>query len=612
MGRVFPPSFRTVVLLVCRNAAFFAAVSIWIVISPCQTPGNELPAGLILEEEVDLEEILSDLPTHLDIDTATKSEIIVLPMFSPSDASRFIAFRDSLPPGDTVANHLYGDIGLEGIQAFILQSVASLYADSNPLWKGNLRTGMISSNIRSVTDYKHYTALNVDHNGRIRLGVRFERDPGEPKELDYLSGHLVFERGNSGRVIVGDFRTGFGQGLLMSRSSRSYVAGTSVLRRKPVRMENTSWEESGFLRGAVYSSTRGKYDFTVLASDRRLDATLDDNGNAVTIRTAGLHRYGERGGNLTERVAGANISRRTSSSLFSLTLTAAGYNPSLARKTGEQYLNAPESSTFMYISADGTVERPRSAFFYEAVGMSGREHAVLAGMLLRPKRMRLGFVVRDYSRGYWAYRAASLSSFGSVSNERGMYVAVQVTPPGRVRFDASMDIARTQGRTHLSLMPVSRRRLSLSAELKVLRNVSGRVSYRSTHESGDDPDRRSITGRVALTNRRGVLSKFHGMAVYTEGGNESGAYGEAGFRLDRGRFRLEAGGGVFGISGYSARFYRYEQNVPGRGFTTPVWGNGHSVIVVGKLSAVSVRYKTVYSDQMNHLDEFAVQGDWTF
>jgi len=438
-----------------------------------------------------------------------------------------------------------------------------------------------------------------------------ERDRFEPRAFDLVSGSAEYVV-DSGRttVIVGDYRPGFGQGLLFSRYGRVYGNGSDIMQRKPVYGINTSWEETRFLRGAFLSVRRNRITTETWFSRRILDATLDDAGHAVTIRESGLHNSGQDRGNLTETSNGARWEFSPSGDItFAATGVISVYSPSLARKEGESSYHDPEGSTFRYISLDGSFRRGPAVFFFEHAVMNRTETGTIAGVEFSKLALRGCIAARRYSEGYWSYRAGGFSAFGNTSNEQGVYSAVQADLPGNMYINASMDLARMLYRTESSSMPQSRKRLNIVLSTPSRRGFYTWVGYRSVDDASSGSERRNV--RVGCEKRLVGYDtlRFRSMFAWSEAAGTGGPYVETSLLLRLKRLRCSLAGGLFDLPSYDARFYRYENDVPGGGYTRPVWGRGGTIIVVLRWNLLSLRYRYSNSDLMDTSHEVTIQFD---
>lgn len=132
----------------------------------------------------------------------------------------------------------------------------------------------------------------------MRYGVTLQQDAGEPFAsrgnipFDYLSAYVWMRTPDEHYdILVGDYRTQWGQGLTMGHA---FMASAGSLldaprRTRQVFTPHTSAEENEFLRGVAVRRRLGAWRLTAFGSYRTLDARRE----ADTVRsllTTGLHR----------------------------------------------------------------------------------------------------------------------------------------------------------------------------------------------------------------------------------------------------------------------------------------------------------------------------------
>ncbi|MCE5250044.1 hypothetical protein LLG96_07470, partial [bacterium] len=138
------------------------------------------------------------------------------------------------------------------------------------------------------------------------------------------------------------------------------------------------------------------------------------------------------------------------------------------------------------------------------------------------------------------------------------------------------------------------------------------LGYRSTDDTIDGSKRQNY--RLGFDYRPAGISDMQVRSLYawSDSDGEHGPFWETTFLMQRSGFGFEIAGGIFDIPSYDARFYRYEYDVPGRGYTRPVWGRGGTVTAVVRWKQVSCRYRYGDSDLMDTAHEITVQLDTVF
>lgn len=593
---------------------FFLAAALFVSCFPAAPIFPAAPDDL-LDDTIDLEEIAAGIPSGFDVRTATEEEVRRLPFFSPDEASLVVAYRDSLRRSGRSADFIGAIPGLSSIQRFLLESgLAGLSVRRRGDVSGLMRTGIRFRSSEHESPGKYWDRVEVESGGGFAMGALLEHDSGEPRALDFVSMHAAFPLGLSGcRVVAGDFRPGYGEGLLFSRYTFRYRDGVRNLREETDNPARASFEETRFLRGILLSARRGAVTSELWASARSLDAAIDSSGRAVSIDRTGYHRSSGKRGNLKERISAAHVSIDVGrGNALSVTGAVTGYDPGLARRPGERSFEDPESKVFRHLSVSGRHEDRRTAIFFEHAWMEGGEYAAAGGVTVRSPAVTVTTQAREFSRRFWAPRSGAFSTFGEPSNERGMYTALEASLPAALQLTASADIARTLGRTYFLAMPSSRRQALVTLRKKFGLALFGGISARSTQDSVAVPGRWSIRSFCERGSAGRSPLIVRAAAAWSQSGGEGGPFVEIGVKHLRGKGALDCSIAVFRIPSYASRFYMFGRDVPGRGATQPVRGRGASVCIVARMKQFSGRCRWVRSDLMENVRELTVQSDYKF
>ena len=158
---------------------------------------------------------------------------------------------------------------------------------------------------------------------KVDAGVVAERDAGEPLYArgktygaDFYGGWLqVDDVWKMKRVVAGDYRASFGQGLVVN-TNMNYGGKAAYLSQRGLREEGlkrkSSTAEYGFLRGTGATIGLGVTDITVMYSARKVDGRVEE-GVFSSIQETGYHRTeteieGKRG--VWQQVIGGNVTMR--------------------------------------------------------------------------------------------------------------------------------------------------------------------------------------------------------------------------------------------------------------------------------------------------------------
>ncbi len=447
----------------------------------------------------------------------------------------------------------------------------------------------------------------------VKATLLVEHDPGEPRAFDLVSGSLTIPVGKDFGIVAGDYRPSFGEGLVFSRHLRRYRSGTDVMQRTPVNPANVSFEETRFLRGAFVKAGGERYTGEAWVSRRTLYGIEDDGGDIVSIDSSGLHGIRSRRADVKERIGAAKMTFVAHGPFaFSLLGAMADYSPGFLRRTGEPGLNDPEGDRFQYLSWAGVSRDPRKTFYFEHARMNGGVDATVAGLRIARDRFSGVLAARSYDRGWWSFHSGAISAFGETSGERGVYAAIETGFSGSTSANAAIDLARRLGRTYSQPMPVSRKDIRLGLNGLLPRDFEYGLVFTSSSDSDGDPGRWSVRARCSMNEKSSRFFSARATTAWSSCGGDGGPFAEmgCGFKSKKVRFDIDAG--VFAIPYYSARFYRYERDVPGRGMTLPVWGKGGSCVVRAGMGNFTIRYRHADSDLMKSSSELTIQGDWSW
>ena len=170
---------------------------------------------------------------RLDINYASASDLRVLPWFSSELAHQSETHRAEFGPFYNLADLLQ----VAGVTRELLRAAEPYLTVTVPFHfsaKARLRLSENSvSGALSTQRISHRTEFSVPN--LADFAVLTERDPGESGPADFWTGYLVTSRfPGTDRLILGDFRPGFEQGLILSIHQRtSSVVGLARPQTSP-------------------------------------------------------------------------------------------------------------------------------------------------------------------------------------------------------------------------------------------------------------------------------------------------------------------------------------------------------------------------------------------
>lgn len=277
---------------------------------------HDFAAEYLDDENAEYYETLEELALHpIDLNSATKPDLLQLPFISEQQADAILAYRNK--------HHRFASIGeLQFIPELShsdrlhlsVFTVCRPPAIGKPTFRDNWLSGQHELSVHAdIPFYKregfrnnayngatigHQLRYRYQHENRTHYGLTLKNDPGEPfaKRGNYPYDALMFyvhhrSRNDQWEWLAGDYRVGIGQGLAFgqnrynSKQTLLDAAQTGADVFKPY----TSASQDGFFRGAALAYRWKGLQVAAMASFRRLDARLD-NDTARTLLTTGYHR----------------------------------------------------------------------------------------------------------------------------------------------------------------------------------------------------------------------------------------------------------------------------------------------------------------------------------
>ena len=286
-----------------------------------------------------------------------------------------------------------------------------------------------------------YTLGNSKH---FQAGLRVEKDAGE-RYYDSYGGYVMMrDVGILNKAIVGDYRIGFGEGLVLGGNIWNSKNTPSLKMQGGIR-PMTGMDEVNFLRGAAITLSLNKHiSLSAFGSYRKRDATLTNNGEVQTLLATGYHRTAsewERKRNVGSAVLGGNIEWLCKG----FHLGATGYWQKFSRtlNPGTQQYRAiyPKGSSFGVIGLNYGYTRYRLSFGGEAAySTAGNGFSTINRASWNIGRNYiLSAVQRFYAYQYYSFYASSLAENSNAQNESGVLVHLQAEPLAGLQLIAYAD-----------------------------------------------------------------------------------------------------------------------------------------------------------------------------
>ena len=290
----------------------------------------------------------------------------------------------------------------------------------------------------------HRLRYTLSDGRHLQAGLRIEKDAGERFYDSYGAYAMLQDVGPLQKAVVGDYRIGFGEGLVMGGSTW-HSKSTPPLKVQGGLRPMTGMDEVNFLRGAAVTVSLGRHiSLSAFGSYRKRDATLTDEGEVQTLRTDGYHRTAsewDRKRNVGSTMLGGNIAWQGSG----FHLGATGYWQQFSRSLnpGTQQYRAiyPKGKTFGTAGVNYGYTRYRIALAGEtAYSTAGGGMATVNRISWTPsRRYTLSVVQRFFSYNYYSFYGSTLSENSSPQNESGVLVHLQAEPLAGLSLTAYAD-----------------------------------------------------------------------------------------------------------------------------------------------------------------------------
>ena len=394
----------------------------------------------------------------LQLNTATKEELLALPFLNHSQVEA-IRTHQALWGRIRSWKELRAISGLSLDAIRWLPLVTTLDTDSLPYhtasgkrreWKHNIMTRLdIPLYEREGWPWARGIANRLRYNGtygrKAEWGLRASKDAGEQMFTrttplwDAYGGYVVWHGMMHVRtLIVGDFKAGFGEGLVLNNGLMIGKSALGWQRTTTGIRPHRSTSEYSYLRGVAGEvELLPSLALTALYSYRQLDATLWTDGTVRSLSEAGLHRTATeiaKRHNTAAHTTAMHLQWRKDAYQMGLTAMYQHYNRSFGRGKSLYTQIAPLGNRFANVAVD-------YGYRLSPLLVSGETaHSLQSGNAGWATLNRVSYQVgtslelsalqRYYSRYYHSALASAYSENTSVQNESGLAVQAdaQVTP----------------------------------------------------------------------------------------------------------------------------------------------------------------------------------------
>ncbi len=381
------------------------------------------------------------------------------------------------------------------------------------------------------------------------------------------------------KLIAGDFRAGFGYGLLMRQGLNftNYMQPISFASNCNSVMPYNGSDENDYFRGIALSAFASKQNISVFLfySNKMVDARIKDCGYSSLLKD-GKHNTPslfETRKSLGERVYGANINKEWSRArvgatavISSLDLPYCGrvnyyngyrrYNGSLCNVGINWLYSFGVAMIFGEVAYCANMGKVKESSEFDTAA-SERIAAIVGTYLRIGDNLEFTVGVRHYGVSYIAPYSGPYSTLGETYNQRGAFISLFKPVFGSLKLGLFADYTaypfpryRLPYRTNSFKVMAGLESYAQSIGFSWnLRGVASSTPFKTKlYLKGSG---RYNFGNLSLTGR-GVVGLKYGAAQL------SADYLSTGKKI-----RVSAGGTYYNVSDWENRIYMYEATIPG-------------------------------------------------
>ncbi len=474
----------------------------------------------------------------LDLNSASAADLCRVPGIEASDAVAIVRSREAdglfREVGDLIRTGRFDERAVRAVRPYVVCAVPQAASGVDPTGgSSGLRVGRVEAVGRSPLEWsarlkvswevdpeddwsthepsdaaraaRTYAGLRARAGGGWSAGVGVERDPWERRGVDHVAFHLSKRpetRKDADYLLsftVGDLIIDWGQGLLAGGG------GFGDARRFPRSTDRVRGYdgagESAARRGVHASVSRGAVGVDLVGAVTSLDAGLDADGLATTIRTSGLHRTsGERAGRgkLKEGLACARVRVGPVGPLaIGASVVLLSYSPGLARGDPERQRFRFHGNRLSGAAVDARLTCDAWSLGVELARAATGGLAAVVSARGRSGSLSARFGAGHLSRDYWVPLGGGVPFASGGSNATSAWVDVEHRTAPWLRWRVECVVRGRPWRSYHDQLPDTGARATVGATLKLkgVGTLDGELRVRTTDPGSPGVERETSTRR---------------------------------------------------------------------------------------------------------------------
>jgi Helix-hairpin-helix motif len=558
-------------------------------------------------EDVQFYDIIEELLQNpINLNSATRKEILRLPFLTPQDAENIIKERkrrkgfSTLDEINSIKN-IHPDLvilmkpfiiitkrdqkithSIDRVRKFKLQFRSRIITDIQT------RSGFKNGNYHG-DKLKSYNRLKAGNNF-INIGILTEKDAGEDLYFDHYSGFIEYKSTTilSG-MILGDYTFEFGQGLALW-SPYAFSKGNEAVNAPSKRERNfsphLSSEENKFFRGI---STTLKYKSILVNSFysiNNIDASINENDEVVNLFISGYHRTDSEKSKLDvlkENTYGISINYNFDNYLD---LGVLHFINKFNKPFIYENKNKLNGSNYSFSSISYKLSSSE-IYLNGELSYNGSSFASITNLYLSiTKRIEVLASYRNYSPSYYNLYANGFGEYGNTQNEIGYYLGTKIrTEYGTLNF--YYDIFNSPSQSYKSNFPACGREFLANFSSNIFNNSILNLKFKreekevSVNEVFIKEIKKEIKSnyrfeiKYKLNKRLQGKTRFELVNYSLSGNSETGflTYQELKYKIQN-LISISARIIFFDTESYYSRLYEFENDLRGAMTNIPMFDEG--------------------------------------